>query len=457
MTRKKFRPLLLTLLVITAFASCSKDVAFESETDDGGKLTKGTLIVRTRANADAGTGTVSYPVNVYVFDMKGTCVDVATIESAETPLSLTLKEGMYSIDAVAGATADNYDLPTKENATRETLVTLKSGKQHGDLMTAHNTIVLGDGETNTLTLGLKRKVMLLQDVTINDVPSSVTSVSVTVAPLYENICVNGTLSGTNGSKTVDLTKQDGTKVWKSSGGVYMLEPSGNATVSVKMTNSEGVTKSYSYTCSDKLEANYKLTIEGTYTGKMEVEMTGTITGEEWAGERNINFNFNESGSSEVTGGEVVTPEDNTGNQTIEGEAVPAVYSVYKGTVVLSAEPQGDNTTVVTLISPLQAFNLSFDENDQTSVKAAIDTAVNTLAVDGITGWRVPTGDEIISMTLNYEKINKAFKDISKSETIIPDMNFFYKSSNGEISSYCKDGSVKLSVSRLRAVATVIFK
>lgn len=451
------RPLLLTFLMMMVFVSCSKDVVFNSESGNDGKQTSSTLIVRTRAGDATTDGVVSYPVNIYVFDRSGTCVSVTAIETEETPLSMALKEGIYTIYAVAGASADDYDLPAQENATTESAVSLKAGKQHGDLMTAHNTVYLEDGETNTLTLTMSRKVMLLEEVTVNNVPSSVTSVSVTVAPLYETLRLNGTLDGSNGAQTVALTKQDGTKVWKNTDGVYMLGASGGATVSVKMKTSDNEIKSYSYTCTEELEANYKLTIEGTYTESMEIELTGTIEGTEWAGVRNISFNFDESGSVNTPGGDD-TPDDNTGNQTVPGETVPALHSVYNGAVVVSVEPRSDNTTAVTLMSPLQTkTNLTFDAGDQSSVQSAVNAAIKDLAIDGITGWRLPTKDEIVYITTNYESINKVLNTLGGVSTITPGLSYFYQDSDGTISSYCHIGTVEFPNSRLRVFATVIFK
>lgn len=43
------------------------------------------------------------------------------------------------------------------------------------------------GEENTLTLSLERKVMLIENVSIKNVPSNVIAVNVTISPLYENL------------------------------------------------------------------------------------------------------------------------------------------------------------------------------------------------------------------------------------------------------------------------------
>ena len=197
---------LLLVAVMTLF-SCEK---YSGDDDWESKEANSTLVVRTRAAMAVvdEEAKVSYPVNIYIFNGSGVCVGVETISSDADELKLSLPEGRYDVYAIAGAEADDYELPTKEDATEDAVIALKDGHAHGDLMTAGNSVSLAYGEENTLTLSLERKVMMLETVTINNVPSNVTAVSVTVAPLYENIMLNGGYSGDNGEYTVSLAKGD---------------------------------------------------------------------------------------------------------------------------------------------------------------------------------------------------------------------------------------------------------
>ena len=164
-------------------------------------------------------------------------------------------------------------------------------------------MTLAYGEENTLTLSLERKVMMLESVTINNVPSSVTAVAVSVSPLYENIKLDGSYSGEKGEYIADLVREGESNVWKSTGAVYLLEAAGAATVKVSFTANDKI-HSYSYLCPQELKANYKVNISGTYRGD-GVELNGSITGVEWAGTTNVTFEFDETGESEtvVPGGD----------------------------------------------------------------------------------------------------------------------------------------------------------
>jgi hypothetical protein len=88
----------------------------------------------------------------------------------------------------------------------------------------------------------------------------------------------------------------------------------------------GTTKTYTYSCSDQLEAGYKINIDGTYTEAVGVNLTGTITGSTWLGERTISFEFDENGSS-TSGEDNSSSGDDNGNTVSD---LPAVGSTYQG-------------------------------------------------------------------------------------------------------------------------------
>ena len=394
----------LLLLFATSLFSCEK---FNDEEAFEDKDANSTLVIRTRAaqaEGAEGTAEISYPVNIYVFDDANKCVDLVQLASGDDELSLKLPEGSYGVYALAGTDAETYELPTKENATKDAVVALKDGHMHGDVMTAKNNVKMAYGEENTLTLSLERKVMMLESVTINNVPASVTAVTVSVSPLYENIKLDGTYDGDNGDYTANLTREGETNVWKSTGAVYLLEASGTATVKVSFTTGDNI-HSYSYTCPKELKANYKVNINGTYSSD-GVELSGSFTGVEWAGTTDVTFSFDESGESEtvVPGGD----DDPSGEDAVTGTA-PEVGKMYKGCYVLMKNDDTENT--FTLMSPNCKTSLNFNEGDQESLKTAVDAGIAELAVDGIDGWRLANEDEINYMKNNLPKIKEHFDEI----------------------------------------------
>ena len=199
--------LFASALAVLGLTACEKTLEDDIEDVGNGQVKNSVLQVRTRAGGYADEATVAYPVTVYVF-AGDECRAVQTIGDEGQTLNIPLVEGTYSVYAVGGASASDYVLPDADDATVTSAIVLKEGKTHGDLMAASATAALVDGGTNTVTLGMTRKTMLIQDVTIKKIPTAATAVSVTIAPLWQSLTVGGTYSTTNGSTTITLTRQE---------------------------------------------------------------------------------------------------------------------------------------------------------------------------------------------------------------------------------------------------------
>ena len=206
--------LIASALAVLGLTACEKGLVEDIADVGNGQVKNSVLQVRTRAGGSvADAATVSYPVTVYVFQ-GDECRAVQTIGDEGQVLNIPLVEGAYSVCAVGGASSTNYVLLTKDDATTTTAITLRDGHAHGDLMAASATAALVDGGTNTVTLGMTRKTMLIQDVTIKKIPTAATAVSVTIAPLWQSLCIGGTYSGTSGAATIVLEKQSDGRTWQ---------------------------------------------------------------------------------------------------------------------------------------------------------------------------------------------------------------------------------------------------
>ena len=348
-----------------------------------GQAAKSVLQVRTRSGGSAGgEATVAYPVSVYVFAGEE-CKAVQTIGDEGQTLNIGLTEGTYSVYAVGGASSSDYVLPTTDDAVATSAIALREGHSHGDLMTAQATATLVDGGTNTVTLGMTRKTMLIQSVVVKKVPTAATAVSVTIAPLWQALCVGGGFATASSSTSIALTKQSDGRTWilARESGEHVLPPSSQpASVSVNITIG-GTTKTYTYSCSDQLEAGYKINIDGTYTEAVGVNLTGTITGATWLGERTISFTFDESGSSTSEPSEPNEPSDPS-EPSEPSSDFPAVGDTYQGCYVLAVTvDDGGESAELTLLSP----------NEQAATTTGnADAALAALGAVGISDWAVPT-------------------------------------------------------------------
>ena len=377
--------LFTSVLVVLGLTSCEKGLVDGAIDAGSEQVTNSLLQVRTRTGGSGSDATISYPLQVYVFQGDD-CRAAQTIDDEEQTLNIGLAEGTYSVYAVGGASEDDYIVPDADDATATTAITLREGHSLTGLMAASATATLVDGGTNTVTLGLTRKTMLLQDITIKKVPTAATAVSVTIAPLWQNLTVGGTYSGTSGANTIALTKQDDNRTWKVTANAHLLPPSSQpASVSVNITI-DGATKTYTYSTSDQLKVGYKITINGTYTEAVGVTLTGTITGAEWLGEHTINFDFDENGSSSSDDNPSTGGNDNPSNNENNPSNFPAAGSNYEGCYVLaSTVAAGGESAELTLLSPNEKTS-----KDNSLTLDILQSSVAKLGVDGITGWRPMT-------------------------------------------------------------------
>lgn len=403
----KTKTLFASALAVLGLTACEKGLGDDIGDVGNEQVENSVLQVRTRGASGDGA-TVAYPVAVYVFE-GDKCKTSQTIGDEGQTLNIALTEGTYSAYAVGGVSSSDYVLPSVSDALTTSAIALQEGKKLTDLMTASATVTLVDGGTNTVTLGMTRKTLLIQDVTIKKVPSTATAVTVTIAPLWQSLTIGGTYSSTNGSSTITLTRQEDGRTWKNSGSAYLLPPSSQpASVSVNITMG-GTTKTYTYNTSGEMEAGYKINIDGTYTEAVGVNLTGTITGATWLGERTISFTFDEDGSS-------VSGNDNNGGSGSDTQDFPLVGDTYQGCYVLAVTVEDDGQSAeVMLLSP--------NERAVTSASDA-ESALASLGVDGISDWTVPTKAQV-----------DAFAAARNDVTPAPAAGIYlYKNNNGN---YCQ--------------------
>ena len=374
------RKVLFWPLAAVLLTACEKGlVDGVADVAPAGQVMNSVLQVRTRSGGSVGgEATVAYPIAVYVFAGEE-CKAVQTIGDEGQTLNIGLTEGTYTVYAIGGASSSDYVLPTADDALATSAIALREGHSHGDLMTAQATATLTDGGTNTVTLGMTRKTMLIQSVEIKKIPTAATAVSVTIAPLWQALTVGGTFATAGTSSAIALTKQSDGRTWILAGesGEHVLPPSSQpASVSVNITIG-GTTKTYTYSCSDQLEAGYKINIDGTYTEAVGVNLTGTITGATWLGERTISFEFDESGSS---ASEPNNPSDPS-EPSEPSSDFPAVGDTYQRCYVLAVSTIDETSAELTLLSP----------NEQTATTTGnADAALAALGAVGISDWAVPT-------------------------------------------------------------------
>lgn len=413
------------------------------------------LHVFTRSADPTLAENVPTPVRLYVFNATDACVGLLSdvTQHALVPVA----GGTYDIYAVAGADASLYDVPTKDEAQKTSQLTLKSGQTLGDLMTSHATVTVADAAEHNLTLSLTRAVSGVKQITIRKVPTDVTAVSVTVAPLYETLLLDGTYSGTSGSCVVDLTEDEDGSTWtfsESESGTFLFPSVGNPTITVNFITASSTT-SYSYAADQELEANHKLTVDGTYTEQAKLAITGTISGSEWGDDIAITFEFDEnSATGSSAGGSGAGGESGSGEtgggETSETVELPAVGTKYKGDyLVLDVD---ETTNQILVFSPVEK-TISKGSDDSATL-AALNAELAEWAVEPTWDWRIPTYSEAELLNRRKSNITGAYPSTYGSKTMYcfnsaGELSIMYQS-NGNLGTY---NAVNPSTV-LRPVATV---
>ena len=130
--------LIASALAVLGLTACEKELDEIVENGGNGQVKNSVLQVRTRGGSLGDETTIAYPVQVFVFQGND-CKAVQTIGDEGQTLNIPLVEGTYSVYAVGGAGSTDYNLPTKDNATATTALTLKEGRTLTDLMAAQAT------------------------------------------------------------------------------------------------------------------------------------------------------------------------------------------------------------------------------------------------------------------------------------------------------------------------------
>lgn len=433
---------------IVALCGCAKEVVDEYEIEPDSSLTVKTRSLNVSSNDDSE---VSTPIRVYVFSGDN-CVAMKDIDTADESLTINLNEGIYSVYAIGGADPDRLTLPSKESAQKKSVIGLQSGKSLDDLMMAQGTVTLTKGGTNTLILGMMRKVCLLKNVKIKGVADDILQVKVGIAPVYKEVLLDGTLQDETSSTEVSLTKstvEEGTWLLTQSNVHYLFPSIGNPTISVALDD-----HTYSYTADQTFPANHHINIEGTYTSS-SVELSGTIEGVVWENDLNINFNFNEDGSSKVddegnTSGDTGGDED-TGD-TGETEDIPEVGTLYKGCYVLAVD--GKN---VTLFSPTQIKVFSdgvpsIEAEKREIINQALSTGYENT---GIWTWRLPNRSEAETIVANQSTIKSKTQSLDNSSGYLFDNEDTIMSFRGSSNNFTEGVTIKINY--LRPVTTITFE
>lgn len=367
---------------LSFLAGCSSPI---SEIEQPSDTTPRMVGITTRSTAD-----ISYPITLYAFySESGILAGKTTASSANNNLTLPLRLGSYHLVALAGA----QKLGTTDSPTSNSSIGIPT---NGIIESA---VQLGAADitvsTTDVSVDLTMRYQVAQiGIELHDIPTDVSSVSVSLSSLYTDMTFQGDLTG---GKAVNIQlSRDDNGIWKS-GTKYTLPGSTTQlTLSISMTKGEA-TQTYAYTHGSNLEAGTPYTFIGSYIEGFY--LTGSVTSAGWNEPQNINFTFgvgadagkdNGGDDDDDNSNQVVIdddlPDDTDGNYWVT--TIPEAISIWNGHFVGVVTKSSDNTSAELLLISLQEWEKTTSE--------AI-TVQDGYTEGNIGNWRIPTAEEMITI------------------------------------------------------------
>ncbi len=444
---------IVATLILFSFSSCQNIELGAENTTNNTSIPEGqTRLALTLAN-DSKEAEISWPVNIYIFNSDNTCTDTKTLTSATTTTEFTLPVGTYSIYAVGGMSSDNYNIPTKDNATSTSVLSLKDGvNEHADIMTAQQSgITLTAGQSSEQTLNFTRKVAKITNLTITDVSEDVTEVTVTLSPVFSAINLDGTFTDENKSSlTIKLTKDntDGT-TWKSDCNSYIFPNNGDMNIKYQFKTAT-TTREFNQTTSD-ITANHKISINANYKKEvLTASMTCVLSGATWDNDVTISCTVDEVKMTKIEDNN--NTDDNTDGSVeptadFEAKAGATIPELGQNLTtktntffyVIKKETYGNNT-YVTVMNRCEEIKISDTRlSNQAEIKAAVDAkfekSINKNLTDIITKWRLPKKEELKYIHDNYNELVTATKNDKLMKFINASQCYYCTNADGDIVGY----------------------
>lgn len=375
--RKRF---LFTWLLLAAM--CFGGLGCQSLPEDGIEAQE-RGVLKVNARSFSGEEAI-YPMYLYAFSEEGVCASFQLIGSSDESMRLELAPGDYRVVLIAG-NEDDYVFP--ENPVLDDVVALegKAGSETPLLMGMAD-VCVGSETESRLELTLSYPVAAVE-VSLVDVPSDVSAVTVSVSSFYSMLSFSGEYDG--GGYVLEMPcALDTSNVW-STGTRYVLPGDTSETVfSIRLKMKDGTEVTYGYIWQDVLEAGRPYSITGSYSSGVVLDGSFVVKG--WDEQTELSFRFG-AGSQDGYGGEE-EPEE----PSVEVEGVPEVGSIWNGAIVADVS----NTET----SGADVLLLSLDEWD--IVASQVEGLTSGYSVNGMSGWRLPTSEEAKLLSERFSGSNR---------------------------------------------------
>ena len=310
---------------------------------------------------------IAYPLYLYAFDKNGKLAASQTIDDKEKDMALSLTDDEYQIVALSGVT-DDYQLP--KDLTLEGEIKLSNIEGADAPLMVGRADVGGSRNEGTMAEIALSYVVAQLNVVLKNVPADVSTVQLSISPLYSSLSMGGEYGGDVQKVKVNCTLgEDG--VWSAQPTYIFPGSAAETTFSVSFKKEDGTELTYGYTYQGKPEANHPFNIIGSYAEGVIVGGSFEISG--WEEAIDVEFTF---GANAVPGVDEEEPEIDLTN-------VPEIGTIWNDAIVADIG-EADETGVDLLL-------LSLDEWDATT--SQVSDVIEGYSINGISDWRLPTHEE----------------------------------------------------------------
>ena len=316
---------------------------------------------------------IAYPLYLYAFDKNGKLAASQTIVDEGKDMALSLTDDEYQVVALSGVT-DDYQLP--KDLTLEGEIKLSNIEGADAPLMVGRADVGGSRNEGTMAEIALSYVVAQLNVVLKNVPADVSTVQLSISPLYSSLSMGGEYGGDAQKVKINCTlDEDG--IW-SAQPTYIFPGSGEETTfSVYFKKEDGTEMTYGYTYQGVPEANHPFNITGSFAEGVIVGGSFEISG--WEEAIDVEFTF----GANVVPDAGETDEEEPEEPEIDLTNVPEIGTIWNDAIVADIG-EADETGVDLLL-------LSLDEWDATT--SQVSDVIEGYSVNGISDWRLPTHEE----------------------------------------------------------------
>ena len=321
-----------------------------------------------------------YPIHIYIFNAKDSCVAIQRIEEDDNDTyQVSLILGAYEVYALAGADAEKYNLPTTGNAKPTAELTLKSNNTHSALEAGKAASTLNVVADDEVSCNITVKNIFAQlNVKLTQMPTTTSSIAVTVSNLTSKVHIDGSVSGIGGETTVSCSYDEASQTWSAPATLIFPGVSGEkAKIKVVITDDQSNKKEITVTADRTPESNHPYNLNLKYE---KGSISGNISSSDWEAPIEEDIVLNPSTPAD--------PSEEPEVPAVPAESeIPAAGTVWNNCLVLSVSNPTKSGADLLLLSTKewQIDNKSDITESMISGKIAGYTAET-----GIPNWIVPT-------------------------------------------------------------------